>query len=129
MSFDQELERYDEEEDYPEEYDEEEYPEEYEMSKGELNQYEKSERIIPLGMRRRKAIIKDYKQLRGYLLSRKKGKGAGVSGVRDLDNEVNSEYAGKIQPGKSAEAQFESDDLSLSSVMAIETKTRKARPL
>ena len=41
--------------------------EEYEMAGQALNDFEKSERLMPLAFRRRKAILKDYAQLRFYL--------------------------------------------------------------
>ncbi len=102
--------------------------EEYQMAGQAFNDFEKSEiRFVPLSMRRRGAIKKDYKGLRLYLL--KKGES---DWLRDADAKVQAKYGKWVEkhPSKvKGKLEDDDDELLFSTTATVNGKMRKARPL
>ncbi len=100
--------------------------EEYEMAGQAFNDFEKSEiRFVPLSMRRRGAIKKDYKGLRLYLM--KKGEDLGK-----LDDEVTKKFNKWDKKRRKTSGGEMEDELLFSpasSMTTVNGKTRKAQPL
>ena len=104
--------------------------EEYEMAGQGLNDFKKSERLMPLSMRRRKGILKDYAQLRFYLRKKKDKK------MDAIDTSVDSILQGdpkakfKWKDIKSSGSAFKDGNPDLIHPADLTTgATRKAQPL
>lgn len=103
--------------------------EDFKVSEFGLNEWEKSERVIPLAMRRRKAIRKDYAQLRFYL------KKKGDKKIDEIDSNVDSAIGAGTKKFKwkmikpSSAFEDENPDLINPTSLTTGTTTRKAQAL
>ena len=104
--------------------------EEYEMAGQALNDFEKSERLMPLAFRRRKGILKDYAQLRFYLKKKSDDKISGIDeNIKNILAE-NPKAKFKWKDIKSSGSAFEDENPNLMNPASLTNgATRKAQAL